>query len=521
MEAGTAAGVPDAANAMNALETPGAPSAPPQNGSARASDRAANQYRVDIRKAMRERQYEKVLDIYAEMLERNLEPDTLMLNYLVDAKGRIDGIAQARDMLNLLVSQHSGLEPTAQTYAALVRSCEQPGDVATARSLYQEAIDKNLPMHQELFNALISVCTQAKEYDIAESFFKEMKERGVRPSSATYLKYIYACLKQQQPDKAYEMLCEMESEWRVPDKDDYKRLMSQFKAYRHNEGKMRCVKALMLDFNAAGARGKTDGLDRDVISGLFKEAQEARRPDDVVELGAVLRQAGARLDRFQTVGLINAHVQLAQPMNAFTECLELFEKGHELPQRFYEEVVDALGKEPTTVDESYYLLESRKQEGKAVPLGAVNMVIDACAILNDLDRAFATWAELEQFGLSANAGTYNALLHTCLRSREVGSGRRLLARMTQDGIEADADTYMYRCLLLVMGREFRKAEEVLRECKDAGLVPPGKMYVTLFNSALRGGRLEVAREILASMEADGHRVSKALHQKMKDAEAAQ
>ena len=47
--------------------------------------------------------------------------------------------------------------------------------------------------------------------------------------------------------------------------------------------------------------------------------------------------------------------------------------------------------------------------------------------------------------------------------------------MSQDGVEADANTYMYRALLHVMSREFRQAQEVLQQCKDAGLVPPAKM----------------------------------------------
>ena len=38
-----------------------------------------------------------------------------------------------------------------------------------------------------------------------------------------------------------------------------------------------------------------------------------------------------------------------------------------------------------------------------VPLAAVNIVIEACAHMADLDRAFATWAELEQLELTPDA----------------------------------------------------------------------------------------------------------------------
>ena len=76
-------------------------------------------------------------------------------------------------------------------------------------------------------------------------------------------------------------------------------------------------------------------------------------------------------------------------------------------------ISEELAKHASAVDESYFLLESRKAQGLPVPLPAVNMIIEACAVMGDLDRAFATWAELEQLGLSADTGSFNALLHTC------------------------------------------------------------------------------------------------------------
>ena len=136
------------------------------------------------------------------------------------------------------------------------------------------------------------------------------------------------------------------------------------------------------------------------------------------------------------------------------------------------------------MDESYYLLESRHSEGRKVPLPAVNMVIEACALMGDLDRAFATWAELEALGLQADTGTYNALLHTCIRTREIASGRRLLARMDQDAIQPNALTFMHRCTLHLIAREDRLAVECLQKCKEANFDPPGKMYVGVINRLL-------------------------------------
>ena len=75
------------------------------------------------------------------------------------------------------------------------------------------------------------------------------------------------------------------------------------------------------------------------------------------------------------------------------------------------------------------------------------MIIESCARLGDLDRAFATWGELDSFGLEPDVATFNALLHTCVRTREMGSGQRLLQRMEAAEIKRDAQSYFLECAL--------------------------------------------------------------------------
>ena len=120
----------------------------------------------------------------------------------------------------------------------------------------------------------------------------------------------------------------------------------------------------------------------------------------------------------------------------------------------------------------------------------------------DLDRAFATWAELEQLELKPDAGTFNALLHTCVRTREIASGRRLLSRMSQDGVAADATTYMHQASLHVMSREDGLALKVLESCRDAGFVPHGRMYAGLINTCVRSRKFEHAQVRLLERAAD-------------------
>lgn len=520
-----AAASSSAAAAPSAEESSSASGAAPSgtDGPAQKGGNAdINSFRISMRKAMKDREYEKVLILYDEMVMNGVKPDTLTLNYLVEAKGLTANTAQARELLEVLLSTHKGakppLEATAQTYASLVRSCEASADMPTARALYEEALGKGVAMHQDLFNALITVYTAAKSFGDAEGLFAEMRLKGVRPSSATYLKFIYACFGQREAGKAYEMLVNMENEWRVPDRKEYTRMMRQFKLCGHSEGKQRCFKGLILDHkNSPNSPLGRESLDSEVVTSLFKEAQDKKQYDEIVELANTLRAAGGRLDRYQTVALVDAHVRTGNSVEAFAVATSLYASGMYLPFEFHERLLNELGHDAAAVDETYYLLESRKQKSKVVPLPMVNMVIEACALLSDLDRAFATWAELEQFDLQADAGTYNALLHTCIRTRELASGRRLLTRMTQDGIEPTADTFMHRLTMHIMSREDKLAEQVLKECKEAQLRPPAKMYITMLNSHIRARRFEQAEQTLTDMAADKHMVGPGLRKRITDA----
>jgi len=464
-------------------------------------------YRVKMLRAIKERDFELVLNHYDDMVEAGVTPDILTLNCVIEAKAHNQGTVAARDTLQLLLSQHESLQPTAQTYASLMRPCEYDGDVKMAFELYHEALaHKEMPLHVDLFNTLISVCTRARDFAAAENIFEEMREKGVKPKSATYLRYIYACFVRREPEKAYQMLLTMEKDWRVPESKDYVKMLNQFTHANHTEGKALCLKGLVQDMQLSGDNMSVKTLSPNVITGLFREAQERRAPEDVVKLAESLKKANVPMDRFQRVGVFFAHLQLHEPVQAFALAVDHFGDGNKLPAKADDHLVEELAKQASAVDESYFLLESRKAEARPVPLQAVNVIIEACAMMGDLDRAFATWAELEQLELTPDVGTFNALLHTCVRTREVASGRRLISRMAQDTIAPDSTTFMHQAALHIMNRDEGAALKMLETCKEADIVPNARMYMSLINMCVRTRNFERAQALVEDMRNDGHKV---------------
>ena len=266
-----------------------------------------------------------------------------------------------------------------------------------------------------------------------------------------------------------------------------------------------------------------------MIESMLRSASEARNADTIITLHDFAMSRGLKLPslgRFQRVGFVYAMLQapppcppplhslgrfhdhslsqVNRPVAAFDVAVQCFADGLNFPHSAYNLLAKTLASHVSLVDDAYYLLETRHNNEQPVPLAAINLIIDACALVDDfgdLDRAFATWAELDRLKLEPDVSTYNALLHTCVRSREASSGRRLLAQMAASDLKPNEYTYQFRVALLAMQRQEYSALDAYKECRAADLMPTEKTYVTLINCALRCRRYAMAREICDEFEA--------------------
>jgi len=499
--------------AANNDDTPSAAVSVPEKSKTEATP-SVKTIRLQMMQAARNKDFKEVLSLYEVMLNAELAPNMDIFNLVVEAKGKTEGPQEALEAMRVIVARHAELKPDSSTYTALIAACIESKDKATAKSLYDMLLSGGIRPTRDLFTTLMSVYVISADFEGADGLFKEMREQGITPLSATYLAYIYGCMQGDDADRAYKMLTLMEAEWRFPDARAYENMLGFFGRRRHMDGQLRCIKAIVADetFLSKGAEAEeaamvklSPRLQKQVdlsLSSLMRNAQEAKDTELLLELQQLANKTGAVLNSHQEVGVIFTMLQMDQTLQAFQRAVSLMGKDHGLPVKAANWLADQLSTQASMVDDAYYLLETRKSEGEAVPIAAVNIVIEACAVMGDLDRAFATYAELEQLALKPDTGTYNALLHACVRTRELASGRRLLSRMEMDEVRPDAQTFAHRCSMLVMSRQGNSALQVLDECKAANVKPLPKMYVTCANYLLRGRRYEEVRALLDDMRKD-------------------
>lgn len=472
----------------------------------------------EIFAATKDQRYADVLMHFEALAElEGASLDRKVAYCVLEAKAVTEGTTAAMQAGELMKAQFPTLELDAGSYDAIMRACLPTGDIATAKKLYETLIASEQQPTLELYNTMIRVYTAGKDFVAAEGLFSEMRQRGVKPQRVTYLYYVNGCFRAEDAQRAYQMLLTMEEEWRVPKKEEYERMYLNFMRLNHEEGQAICREGAMQ--SGGSSKVLMDELPRQLRSLLddYRANQDA-----IIPVYEEIKKLGIRLPRRDLQGVAMTYVAKKEPILAFRQMLSVIDAKHDPAPRMLELIGMELSTDASLVDDAYYVLDERRAEGVKVPLEAMNLIIEACAQLSDLDRAFATWQELESFGLQPNVGTFNALLHTCVRTREIGSGRRLLQRMLDAGVERDAESYFLEVGLLMRSpRDAPGCFNVLEACKAAGLVPMAKMYVTLINYCLRdplGRKVQQAQDLLAEMEACGYPVSPALRSRVESGE---
>ncbi|KAI7755421.1 hypothetical protein M8C21_027728, partial [Ambrosia artemisiifolia] len=103
---------------------------------------------------------------------------------LIVLVGRCGQPQHARNLFNSMIED--GLEPTAQTYTALLAAYCRSNLIDEAFKLLEEM--KKLPLCQPdvyTFSILIKACVDASRFDLVESLYQQMAERSITPNTVT------------------------------------------------------------------------------------------------------------------------------------------------------------------------------------------------------------------------------------------------------------------------------------------------------------------------------------------------
>jgi hypothetical protein len=135
---------------------------------------------------------------------------------------------------------------------------------------------------------------------------------------------------------------------------------------------------------------------------------------------------------------------------------------------------------PQALDGAYFLLERRKQAGSAVHVAALNVVVAACCLAGDIQRACETFDTFESvFGVSPTLDTFHLLLRACTWNGRAGSADKMQEELARSGLQQTHITRGHLIEADIGKRRLDLAVSRLAEAAAAQELPPRQTLARL------------------------------------------
>jgi hypothetical protein len=148
------------------------------------------------------------------------------------------------------------------------------------------------------------------------------------------------------------------------------------------------------------------------------------------------------------------------------------------------------------VDGAYFALEDMRDDPACTSkprLSDLNLVIRGCGRLQDLDRAFATFAEIPKFGLIADSSTFAELLNVCGACGDGQAALHVEKQMNALGLELNSATVRALASATLSREYWRRAFELSQT--HMALMPPELVHSVVYFT-IRAKRFSEAKEVV-------------------------
>mmetsp|Transcript_30158 Transcript_30158/g.55391 ORF Transcript_30158/g.55391 Transcript_30158/m.55391 type:complete len:1041 (+) Transcript_30158:135-3257(+) len=160
-----------------------------------------------------QKRFDRVWEVYQEMLSLRLEFSIVTYNTLVDACARSGEMLKIPKLLEDMVKQ--GIEPNLITYSAILKGYCQDNQIEKAFDVLDMMRQTTKYRPDEImFNSLLDGCARVGLYDRGMALLEEMQEVGVKPSNFTLSVLVKLASRGRQLERAFELCEELSKRYR-------------------------------------------------------------------------------------------------------------------------------------------------------------------------------------------------------------------------------------------------------------------------------------------------------------------
>mmetsp|Transcript_82371 Transcript_82371/g.150758 ORF Transcript_82371/g.150758 Transcript_82371/m.150758 type:complete len:675 (-) Transcript_82371:31-2055(-) len=156
--------------------------------------------------------FDRVWEVYQEMLDLKLQFSIVTFNTLVDACARSRDMSRVPDLLESMVAQ--GIEPNLITYSAILKGYCQANRLDEAFQLMSQMMQTTeLRPDEIMYNTLLDGCARQGLYDKGMALLEEMQQAGVPPTNFTLSVLVKLASRSKRLDRAFELCDEISSKY--------------------------------------------------------------------------------------------------------------------------------------------------------------------------------------------------------------------------------------------------------------------------------------------------------------------
>jgi pentatricopeptide repeat protein len=157
-----------------------------------------------------QKKFERLWQVYEEMLGLKLQFSIVTFNTMVDACARCGEMGRIPPLLHSMVSQ--GIEPNLITYSAILKGYCQENRLDEAFELMRTCSAKFKP-DEIMYNTLLDGCARQGLYDRGMKLLADMEGAGVRPSNFTLSVLVKMCSRGRRLDRGFEIVDHISSKY--------------------------------------------------------------------------------------------------------------------------------------------------------------------------------------------------------------------------------------------------------------------------------------------------------------------
>ncbi|CAK9191410.1 unnamed protein product [Sphagnum troendelagicum] len=447
------------------------------------------------------------------------KPNILAYNLLLHAKLRLgahpDGMYQ---IINEMES--AGIIPTQLTYNFVLRSVFRQRDSRLAEKIL-EKMEQAGPEAQpdgDSYNFVIALCALDRRIAPALKHMQSMYERGFVPSKTTYNELLVACARVHRTRFAVALLKELKTQQLMPQVQTVGELAIASTEVDDAECALLTLEFLtqqtlgrpsqplnmdeggMVALLGTAARTGNGSLNNEAWNLLTSSLGPGRIPNPASYCARVhaCASAGDFETAFNTVRemeLAFGNLQGGNDPEILSPCSSL------------RPLVLAIARAgPGALDAAYYKLAEIHASGRPVCLAAINSVLQGCANIWDVDRAYQTFEAISTtFGLTPDIHSINALLDAFGKARKISEVQRLYEYMKELGLKPDHRTYDLLITAHVINRDIEAAMGALTTLMDDGHTPMRDTLFKVWRRCRREGDVKAADKLRALMKSLGYR----------------